>query len=88
MSQTLSAEGERNCTISNVFETRRTTKKPCTYKEEKERKNGIKDNILFSKKKHMKGRSIQYHANEEARRNSSKRDVLQRRKVCEGTHHR
>jgi hypothetical protein len=55
-------------------------KKTCTYKEEKERKNGFKDNILLSKKKHMKGRSIQYHANEEARRNNSKRDVLQRRK--------
>jgi hypothetical protein len=37
------------------------------YQKEKERKNGIKDNIL-SRKEHMKRRSIEHHADEEARR--------------------
>jgi hypothetical protein len=44
----------------NKKKTDSQTKKTYTYKEEKEKKNGIKDSILFAKKKHMKGRSIQY----------------------------
>jgi hypothetical protein len=54
VSETLSAAGERNCIILNVFEKKKKTdsqpKKTCTCKEEKERKNGIQENILLSTK--------------------------------------
>ncbi len=53
------------------------------YQKEKERKNGIKDNILSRKTEHeqnTKRRRTEHNAKEEARRNVSKSDVLVRKK--------
>ncbi len=53
------------------------------YQKEKERKNGIKDNILSRKTEHeqnTKRRRTEHNAKEEARRNVFKSDVLPRKK--------
>jgi hypothetical protein len=72
----------------NVFEKKRKRKKGRTdynrtkhtyiYEKETKRKNGIVDNIR-SLKQDMKRRRTEHNANEEARRNVSKTDVLPRK---------
>jgi hypothetical protein len=47
--------------------------------KENERNNGIVDNIL-SRQQNMKRRGTEHYVNEDASRNVSKSDVLQRRK--------